>query len=51
MKFFNSYALYLSVVFQKAFEVKLELPSSWCPINQMIIVMKNVLDIVTVRYG
>ena len=45
MKVFNSHTLYLSVVSQKAFKVKLHLPSRWCAINQMIIITKSVSDI------
>ena len=35
-KLFNSLTLYLLVVFQNPFEVKLHIPSSWCATNQMI---------------
>ncbi len=33
MKIFNSHAMYLSLVFHKPFEVKLDLPSSWCDVD------------------
>ena len=39
MKLFNPHALYLPVVSQKPFKIK---PSSWCALNQMIIIMKNI---------
>ena len=42
---FNFHALYiLSIVFQKPFKVKLDIPSSWCAINKMILTMKNALE-------
>ena len=39
-----TYTMYLSVVFQKSLEVKLDLPSSWCTMNHVIITMKNVWE-------
>jgi hypothetical protein len=41
---FQFHVLYLSLVFQKSFRDMLDLPSSWCAMNQIIITMKNVLE-------
>jgi hypothetical protein len=34
-EFFNSHTLYLSIVFQKSFKIKRDVPSSWCAMNIM----------------
>ena len=43
MKFFESHTIYLLVLFQKPFKVKLGLLSSWWAMNQVIIVMYHSL--------